>query len=300
MSIHAQIGGRYAFESSSLPSNARLNALGGSLISVADDDIALAQLNPAMLNKSTDQQFNINHNFHFAGISFGNVAFGWGFDSLQLHTHAAIQYVNFGNFQLTDEIGNQSGEFSGGEVAIVLGASKKLNERITAGVNLKFLNGNYESYGHSGLGMDIGFLYQKPGSNAAWGLVLRNMGTEINGLQDEKRALPFDLQLGYSKKLQHLPFRFSFIGHNLQKWYIRYDDPDFDGQTDLLGETQEKGAFSRNLDNLFRHIILNGEFLIGKSEQFRLRVGYNHLRKQEMRLASFRSLAGFSFGSVLI
>jgi hypothetical protein len=292
----AQIGGRFAFESASLPSSARLTALGGSLISVQDNDLALAQLNPALSNVLQNNQLSINHNFHFAGISFSNVAFGKTFDSLGISTHVAVQNVSYGTFDLTDEVGNINGEFSASEIGIVLGAAKQLNERIRAGVNLKFLNSNYEAFGSVALGLDIGLLYNRSEESGSWGLVLRNIGRELTAVVDETRALPFDLQLGYSKKLKHLPFRISIIGHNLQKWYIRYDDPDFDNESTLTGEITSVGSFSRNLDNLFRHVIINGEFLLGKNEQMRLRFGYNHLRKQEMRLTAFRSLAGFSAG----
>ena len=292
----AQIGGRFAFETASLPSSARLTALGGSLISIKDNDLALAQLNPALSNVLQNNQLSINHNFHFAGVSFSNVAFGKTFDSLGISTHVAVQNVSYGTFDLTDEFGNINGEFSASEIGVVVGAAKQLNERIRAGVNLKFLSSNFESFGSVALGLDIGLLYARSEESGSWGLVLRNIGRELTAIVDDKRGLPFDLQLGYSKKLKHLPFRFSVVGHNLQKWDIRFDDPDFDTESTLTGEITTKGSFSRNLDNLFRHIIFNGEFLIGKNEQFRLRFGYNHLRKQEMRLRSFRSLAGFSTG----
>jgi len=295
--VNAQIGGRFAFESISLPSNARVTALGGSLITVQDDDLALSSMNPALLNSSMNKQLSINHNFHFAGISNSHVAFAKTLDSLGITLLGSVQSINYGDFDLADDIGNVSGEFSANEVALIIGAGKKINERISVGANLKFLTSSYESYGSSALGVDIGIHYQKPGSFVSWGLVLKNIGSEFSALVDDKRALPFDLQLGYSKKLEHLPFRFSIIGHNLQKWYIRYDDPDFDIQQNLLQEVaSSKSAFNRNLDNLFRHLIFNGEFLIGTREQFRLRFGYNHLRKQELRVSNFRSLAGFSMG----
>ncbi len=295
-SVSAQIGGKYAFESSSLPTNARLTALGGSLISIQDDDIALALINPSLHNARASNQLSINHNFHFAGISFGNVTYGTTLDSLGISVHGSIQYVSYGDFDLSDEIGNINGQFSANEVQILIGAAKQLNERIRLGANIKYLSAGYESYGAAALGLDLGLHYQKPGSNVSWGILLRNIGREINPLVDETKSLPFDLQIGYSRKLAHLPFRFSIIGHQLQKWYIRYDDPDFDTSNTLIGETTEISSFNRNLDNLFRHIIVNGEFLIGKSEQFRLRFGYNHLRKRELRTTSFRSLGGFSFG----
>ncbi len=292
----AQIGGRFAFESVSLPTNARTTALGGSLISVLDNDLALAQLNPALSNPLQNNQLSINQNFHFAGVRFGNVAFGKTFDSLGISTHVAIQNINYGDFDLTDEIGNINGEFDAGEVGIVVGAAKQLNERIRGGVNLKFLSSNYESFGSVAVGLDLGLHYVKSDTSGTWGIVLRNIGTELTAVVDEKRPLPFDLQIGYSKKLKHLPFRFSIIGHNLQQWDIRFDDPDFDIEPTLTGEVEEIGSFSRNLDNLFRHVIFNGEFLIGKNENLRLRFGYNHLRRQELRTRDFMSRAGFSFG----
>jgi len=296
LALSAQIGGRFAFETASLPTNARLTALGGHLISVQDEDVALAQLNPALINAQMDYQLGINHNFVFAGVSNGNVAFGKSFDSLGIYTHVAIQYVNYGEFQLADEFGNVNGVFNAGEVGLVVGAAKQLNERVKAGVNLKFYNGSYESYSSTAVGLDLGFHYQKPGSTSSWGLVLKNIGTEIDPIFDTKRGLPFELQLGFSKRLSHLPFRFSIVGQQLQKWYIRFDDPDVDNQVNIFGEVTSKSEFSKSVDNFFRHFVFNGEFLIGSNEQFRLRLGYNHLRKQELKVSNFRSLAGFSFG----
>ena len=294
--LTGQIGGQYAFESVSLPFNARLTALGGTQNNIIDSDVILALQNPALSNVEMNNQLSINHNFHLAGISNGTVAFGKSMDTLGVSFHAAINYIDYGDFQASDNIGNVSGSFSAGELGLNIGAGTQINERIRAGVNLKFLSGNYESYNAFAVGMDLGFHYQRPGSMSSWALVLRNIGGELNAVVDDKRSLPLDLQLSFSKRLEHLPFRFTITGHQLQQWYIRYDDPDRDIQVNLLGETQEISGFSRNLDNLFRHLIFSGEFLIGSREQFRMRFAYNHLRKQEMRLTDFRSLAGFSFG----
>ena len=179
---------------------------------------------------------------------------------------------------------------------MIAGAAKQLNERIRAGANLKFFSSNYESYGSVAVGLDLGLFYQKEGSLSSWGILMKNIGSELNAVVDDRRPLGFDLQIAFSKRLEHLPFRFTITAQQLQKWYIRYDDPDRDIQVNFIGEVQEKSGFSKGLDNFFRHFIFSGEFLIGAREQFRLRFAYNHLRKQEMRLSSFRSLAGFSLG----
>lgn len=293
---YAQIGGRSAFDAIALPTNARVTGLGGSLITVMDNDIALAQMNPAVADSIMDKQLSLNHNFHFAGIQNGNVAYGKYIEKWGVLTHAAIQYVSFGDFDVTDAFGNVNGEFSAGEVGLLVGTAIQLNERIRGGVNLKFLFGNYEDYSSVGMGADIGFHYKKPDNRTTWAMVLRNVGGELSALGAERRYLPFDLQIGVSKKLQHLPFRFSIIGHHLQNPYIRYDDPETDVTVSIFGEETYKSSLTKNIDNLFRHLIFSGEFLLGSKEQLRLRFGYDHLRRQELRTTTFRSMGGFSFG----
>jgi hypothetical protein len=295
ISVHGQIGGRYAFTGAALPSNARATALGGSVINILDEDVALAQLNPAVIDSVMHNQLSLNHNFHLAGISNGNLAYGRYLDRWGIAAHAALQYYNFGNFTLADEFGNINGEFSAGEVGLTAGVGKQVNERIRAGINVKLLSGSYESYNSLGVGVDLGLHYTK-NERTSWAIVLRNIGGELSPIVDDKRSLPLDLQIGYSKRLAHLPFRFSIIGHHLHEPYIRFDDPDFDISTDISGNQVSTSSLSRNIDNLFRHLYFSGEFLIGKNEGLRLRFGYDHLRRQELKLSTFQSMGGFSLG----
>jgi len=295
LTLSAQIGGRHAFGGASLPTHARATAMGGSLINPLDSDVNLAQQNPALADSIQHNQIAFNHNFHFAGISNGNVAYGRYLPKYKITTHYALQYVSFGSFDQTDEVGTRNGEFSAGEIALLVGAARQMNERIRLGVNFKVLSGNYESYNNFGLGLDVGVHYQK-NENTSWALVLKNIGGELSPIVDDKRSLPLDLQIGFYKRLAHLPFRLSIIGHNLQEPYIRYDDPETDITTDISGNQTFKSNFSKNLDNFFRHIIVGGEFLIGKKEQVRLRFGYNHLLRQELKVTTFQSRGGFSMG----
>ena len=297
-SLYAQIGGRYVFEFLGNPQSARLTALGGSQITVVDEDISLAMSNPALLNEKSNNQFTFNHNFHFADISNGHIAFGKSLKYLGgIHSHVAVSYVSFGDFVAADEIGNAIGEFSGSETAITVGASKQLNERIALGVNLKGVFGNLESFSSSGIGLDVGLLYTRPESNIKVGMVVKNIGTQLTAYGTETGILPLDVQIGVSNRLKYLPFRFTIIAHQLQRWGIRFDDPNLANTVSILGEpAQEDSAFESGLDNFFRHFIFNGEFLLGKQEGLKLRFGYNHLRRQELSLSNFRSLAGFNLG----
>jgi hypothetical protein len=85
--------------------------------------------------------------------------------------------------------------------------------------------------------------------------------------------------------------------HDLQRWNLVYNDPNQVQETTFLGQAiPEKSRFAVFSDNLFRHLIFSGEFLFTKSEQFSVRVGYNHLRRKELSINQFNSFSGFSMG----
>lgn len=294
--LFSQLGGINVFEFLNSPGSARQTALGGSLIMVEDGDGSLVHQNPALSNPLMDKKVSFNHQFHLAGIQEGMLNYSFQPDSLDLHFHAGLQYVSFGNFIQADEIGNQIGEFSANEIAIFAGASKKINERIKIGANLKFLSANYASQNAFGVGVDLGAKYKVPGKPWDLGIALQNVGTAFGPLFQTNRKLPLDLKIGYSFRLKHLPFRYSITGHHLYQWNIRYLDPETSIQTDILGGVVEENKFKNQVDNFFRHFVFAGEFLFGRRGLFNLRFGYNHLRRQELKVLSFTSLGGFSLG----
>ena len=294
--VFAQVGGRNAYEFLNLPASARITALGGHLISVQDEDVTLALSNPASLNNKMHNRISFSHNFHFADIQNGYISYGRKMDKLGINTHFGIQYINYGDFKQTDILGNELGVFSAKETAFIVGASRKIADRIYIGANIKGIFSNFETYTSSGLALDFGLNYAPDSSGYIISIVLKNMGSEISTFNEKRFGTPFDLQIGVSKRLKYLPFRFSIIGHQLQRANIRYDDPATKQKTDIFGEEIIENKFSIAVDNVFRHLIFNGEFLLGKTENLRLRVGYNHLRRKELSLTSFRSMAGFSMG----
>ena len=290
-------GGLHAFESFALPPSARVTALGGSLISIMDGDVSLATQNPALTNVLMDNKLSINHNFIFAGVSSSYLGFGKRFKKLGWDTHFGIQAINYGTFTQADAIGNQTGEFGARETGFIFGTARQLNERIRLGLNLKFAFGSYESYNSSGIAADIGLLYGiESDTSAQVSLLIRNLGTSLSSIGNENNPTPLDIQIGYARKLAHLPFRFSIVARNLQRWGVRYDDPNQQEEDNIFGKISQTSSFNQTIDNFFRHLVFGGAFLLGKSEQFRFRFSYNHLRKQELKSSSFRSLAGFAMG----
>ena len=293
-----QIGGLNTFEFLNLSPSARVTGLAGSLIAVRDDDVALALANPALLNPSMHQALSFQHNFHVAGINTGYASYGQHFDNIKTTFHGGVQYVSYGEFDQTDEFFQTNGTFKASEYAITLGGSYQAYDRLAVGANLKFVTSQFESYNSLGLAADLAAVYFDTARNFTATVIFKNMGTQLSTYTDDNsEPLPFEIQLGLSKRLKYLPFRFSIIYHNFQRWNILYENPDSGENTLFLGDTPtERSQTSIWFDNFFRHFIFNGEFLFGKKDNFRLRLGYNHFMRKELTVESFGSLAGFSFG----
>jgi Uncharacterised protein family (UPF0164) len=294
---HSQInGGKDAYEFLNLPTSARLTGLGGHLISVIDDDVSLALANPATLSEKTHNRLSFAHNFHFADINNGSVSYGRRLAKWGLNTHLGIQYINYGDFVRSNEFGNTDGTFSARETAIVIGASKRIADRISVGANFKNVFSGLEQYSSYGIGADLGLIYYNDSSRFVATLLVKNLGYEVTTYAGERRGFPLDIQIGISKRLKHLPLRFSIIAHHLNRGNARYDDPDRSEQVDIFGQEISENKFKNSVDNVFSHLIFNGEFMLGKNQNLRLRFGYNHQRRRELSLPAFRSLAGFGLG----
>lgn len=295
--LFAQVGGQTVYNFLDLPISARITALGGNLITVQDDDAVLGYANPALLNASMHQQISFNSSIYFSGINYGYVSYAHHAEPIKTSFSGGIQYVNYGKFDAADETGLITGQFKASEYAISVGAGRKYGEKISYGANMKFVISQLESYRSSGLATDWGMTYADTSSRFSYSLVIRNLGFQFSPYESGNREnLPFDVQMGISKQLKHLPFRFSIIAHHLNRWNIRYDDPNVDDATILFGDGGNTGEKTYFFDKLFRHIIFNGEFLFGKKENFRVRLGYNHLRRGELSIPNANSLAGFTVG----
>ncbi len=291
-------GGDQVYEFLNLSPSARVTALAGTLVSVRDDDVALAQQNPAVLNPTMHQQLSVNHVLYLADIQHGYASYAHYLKKWEVSTHVGIQYLSYGEFKETDETGQVIGSFRANEYALTLGAGKQLYEKLAVGANLKVISSQLETYNSTGMAIDLGAYYQDTSGLFSMGLVLKNAGAQFTKYGDTRESLPFDMQLGISQKLRHLPFRITITYHNLHRWNILYDDPNSEEDVFLLGDNQpqERSRLSEITDNFFRHLNFSGEFLLGKKENFRIRLGYSHLRRKELAVDNFRSLGGFSGG----
>ena len=299
--VDAQVLGiRSVFLQNQLAFSPRIAAAGGDYITVRDDDVSLAFSNPAMLNGEMHNRLAFNQSFHLAGMKYGSVAYARKIDQ-RFNWSAGIQYFSYGDFTRTDVIGNNLGSFKGSDIGLIGGVSTTEN-KVSYGANLKLLQSNIESYNATAIAGDIAAAFVDTAKMFSATIVLKDVGGFLNRYgTDTETSLPTDLQIGVSKRLEHLPFRLSVLVHHLNIGDIRYADPS-DEVIDLFDSdtsTTEPNWFGRtfsgdNIDNFFRHFTFTGEFYFGQN--FNLLFAYDHMQRSELSVPNAGGLTGFSFG----
>ncbi|TXF91366.1 type IX secretion system protein PorQ [Neolewinella aurantiaca] len=300
--LNGQVGGISAYEFLNLPNSATVAGMGGHHIALMDDDLSLATRNPSLLNPMMHQRAALSHAFHPAGISNSSLAYGHHSNKLDLTFQGGLQYASYGgDLVRRDNTGQSTGTFSASDFALHAGVARSFENRLSVGANLKLISSQLAGYNSIGLGMDLAVHYKDTSGLFGITLLARNAGRQISTYDElsGNEPLPFELQIGINKQLRHLPFRFSIIYRYLDRWNVLYDDPDAENESIFLAfgeEETQRGAGAVFLDNLARHFVFNGELMIGKQRNLRLRAGYNHGLRRELSLSDFRSGAGYSFG----
>jgi hypothetical protein len=291
--LSAQRGGESVYSFLRLTNAARVSALGGMNVSVNDHDINLVFHNPALLNSRMDQHMNLNYVNYYAGVNYGYTSYA--FEKEGLGTFAGgIHYVNYGVFDRTDEFGNFDGTFRASEYALNLVFARPLIDSVlSVGVNIKPVFSIYEQYTSLGIVADLGILYTNYSSNTSVGLVVKNAGTQITSFTGFREKVPFEIQAGITQGLAYAPFRFSVQLQHLERWDLTYkkvetQTPFFDGEEEVANR------YDQLADQLMRHVVLGVELLLG--ENFHFDLGYNYKRRQEMKMAAFPGMVGFSWG----
>jgi hypothetical protein len=293
-SSHAQTGGDNTYEFLNLTPSARIAALGGNFLAVKDNDISLSLANPSLITPGMHNQLALSFQDQYADISQGFVMYGRSFGNVGNFV-ASLQYIDYGNFTATDPTGLELGTFSAGEYAMNIGWGRDLDSLFSIGANLKGIYSSFESYSSSGMAVDVAGTYNNEEHRFTVSFIARNIGMQLKTYRPgDRENLPFELQLGLSKRLEHLPLRFNLLLTHLEKWDLTYDDP-LSVQTDpLTGKARKKNGLSEFGDKLMRHIVIGAE--LQPMRFLSLRVGYNYQRRQEMKVESNISTVGFSWG----
>ncbi len=288
-----QLGGQTSFRLLDIPSSARASALGGNYIAVKDNDLNLGIFAPSLLSKDMAKQVALSYLPYFEGINIGYASYAHHLDSCKVTLAAAVQYMDYGTFKRTDEVGTETGEFTAGEYVFQVGAAVPIDSLFSVGANVKLITSALEAYKSTAWAVDLSGTFHKPKLGLTITGLLRNLGTQASTFTDEREKLPFQAQLGVTYKFKHAPFRLGLMMEQLQQWDLTYEDPNATVQIDpTTGETIEDKVTT--VDKALLHLVPSVEILLSKN--FMLRAAYNVRRRQELVIPDKPVITGVSFG----
>lgn len=299
----AQSGGDNTYEFLNLPSGARIASMGGNNVSHYDNDLNFVLNNPGLLRPEMDNKIAINYINYLSDINFGYLSYARHFDKIGTFA-AGMQYINYGTFIHADETGEILGDFVTSEYSFNIAYSDEISPRWRYGVNLKTVYSSFFQYYSSGVALDAGISYIDTARLLSAGLVVKNLGIQLKPYTPGFREpLPFDVQMGITKKLAHAPFRFSITAQDLLNWNLTYTSV-FDNTYEIntavadstfgqkLSKTMNKvGALG---DEFISHVVVGVEIV--PHDNFFIALGYNYRRRSELALQTAPKLVGMSIG----
>ncbi|MDD2437688.1 MAG: type IX secretion system protein PorQ [Massilibacteroides sp.] len=280
-SVFAQEGSE-VFSFLHYPASTRINALGGQSVSLIERDPSLALHNPGLLGAEMDGMINLNYMNFISDINLGSVVFSkakgergaWG---------VGASFISYGNFKQRSTENVDEGSFSAKDINITALYAHDLSDKWRGGIAFKFLYSSFERYSAIGLCADVGLSYYNDEKGLSFGLALKNMGAQLKSYEDERGNLPWDIQLGVSKKMEYNPIRFSATAIYLNKWKINDID---------LVNIENKESFFKTF---FKHFIFGIDYI--PSDNFWIGIGFNPKANQDMSLQTGNKLGGFSIGA---
>ncbi|HNY03979.1 MAG TPA: type IX secretion system protein PorQ [Bacteroidales bacterium] len=295
----SQIGGNGTYKFLGVSSSARVAGLGGNFLAVNDNDITLTLANPSLIRPEMSGTAALGYVNIPGGIHYGFVAYGQEFKTAGTFV-GSLQFVNYGKFTGADESGNLTGDFGVSEYALNVGWGRRLMPVLSIGANAKLIYSQLESYRSFGIAVDVSGTYTSKDEAFTASLLGRNIGSQlVPYLPGKYEALPFELQIGLSEKMKHIPLRFSQLLTNLNHWDLTYfDAADQANKADpITGEVKKKSGAGKIADGIMRHIVIGAELTIAKVLD--IRIGYNYQRRQELKLSTHAGMTGFTFGAGL-
>lgn len=281
------LGGNAAYNFLKLPSSPLLTAMGGVNVSYNAKDVSLAANNPALLQEELNSQVNASFNAFLGGIKTYSLTSAYYSNQLNTTFGAHVYYVDYGSIPATDAAGNLLGSFHPVDYVVQVSTAKKYLERWTYGGTVKFIHSSYPPYSSSAIAVDVGLLYTDSASNFTIGFVAKNMGSQLKTFAGTTEDLPFDLEIGISKRLRKAPLGFSLTAHHLHRFNLSYNDAVFN--------TDNGFSSPSSVDKIFNHFVLAAHVYL--SQNLEVLVGYTYLRRQELSVANTSNgLAGFSAG----
>jgi long-subunit fatty acid transport protein len=229
----------------------------------------------------------------------------------------SLRFFSLGNIQLTDFSGNVLNNIRPSEFSIDLGYSRKISDRFSLGVALRYINSRLV-IGDVGTGVvykagtsvagDVSMYYNgtdASGAGLTWGVTLSNLGAKIGYTNDarSKDFIPANLGLGVAYNMVMDENNRLMVGMDINKLLVPVLPAAtgvFSTDSANLSNYRSTGVVSswlksfgdgtNQLDAL--QVSLGAEYAY--NEQFFVRAGYFHENKTRGNRQYFSVGAGFS------
>lgn len=282
------LGGNAVYNFLKLPSSPLLTAVGGVNTSYKTNEAGLSANNPSLLNADLHSQLNLSFNNFLGGIKAYSLTGAYHHNKLNTSFGGHIYFVDYGSLTQTDAPGNVNGNFRPVDMVVQVSAARQYLEKWNYGGALKFISSNYGLYRSNAIAIDVGVHYSDTVNGISASMLAKNMGVQLKTYAGEREDLPFDLQIGISKKLSKAPLGFSLTAQRLNQFNISYNDTVFNNENDLPSN-------NNFFNKLLNHFVAASHIYLGNNLE--ATVGYNHLRRSELNTGSSgNGLNGFSMG----
>lgn len=183
-------------------------SMGKAFVAIADDASA-GYWNPSGLAKLSDPQFSFMYSnpMNYDVLGSGGVKdIGYHTLSAAYPTHYGsiglnFAYLSVGDIQVVEDASGPTGEtFQDKEMGFILSYANSITEQVKLGLNLKYIQQDLFDQKGSGVGMDIGALYE-PMYNLMIGVMAQDLIKPSITLKDESYAPPRKVAFGMSYKL---------------------------------------------------------------------------------------------------
>lgn len=312
--LYSQLSLRSGFATLENFGSARLLAL-GSISSAHPGDVSFSALNPACLNESQKGEWSITSQASVGGLSQGSLTVGVPFPkkifkikpsekrilnaqkggiSLKpsdIFVSLGVDYINSGLLDQRNAAGELLGSFTAREIMPRMALSAKYGQ-FSLGLGIKLPIISYGSFTAQAISTDYAFQWSGDSARKQIVILLRNVGWNFEYFASQSERLPINLQISFSQKLKHAPFRYNITYSNIQRWDLKYLDPQLLVKDPLTGIVSYTNLPWYN--NLFRHVTPSVEAQLGGRLYFQL--GYDFRRQMENRLTTRRVSAGVSTG----
>lgn len=271
-----------------IPTSVQAFGLGGVNISTIDNDVTLADQNPALIGPEIGMQAAFNYMHYLGSGNFAGLRYGMSHGERAAWA-CGIQYLDYGAFTRADEWGVTDGTFHPKDIELNGLYSHDFNDKLRGGINIKMIVSSYEHYSALAFAADLGLNYYDGEHDTSLSLVLKNMGGQVKRFDRAYNRLPFDIQLGWTQGLGSSDFAISITAWHLNKWKLPYyTHNDQNG----IESTELKSSF---VSNLMRHLVFGVQYK--PSDKFYLGLGYNYKMRTDMATYKRNFLSGFSLGA---